>query len=181
VDALTMVCCHPRTTTLPTALELEVAAEAVRLTLRCSSSSLKHKTLGPVGRLLMRQRGAVAAALTRRNLAPAVRDAVVAQRDWLHWLGATLLGSLYPGASHQRSFMALELLGLLLDAFGDLLNPALPSPSWGPGLAALKPSQFQPFAPDFCSEGTVQLLLGEQCVPRVLTDWLCRHVGFMFA
>jgi len=34
VDALTMVCCHPRTTTLPTALELEVAAEAVRLTLR---------------------------------------------------------------------------------------------------------------------------------------------------
>lgn len=64
---------------------------------RCPSSSLKHKTLGPLGCLLMRQRGAVATALSRRNVAPAVRDAVAAQRDWLHWLGGTLLGSLYPG------------------------------------------------------------------------------------
>jgi hypothetical protein len=34
VDALTMVCCHPKTTALPTELELAVAAEAVRLSLR---------------------------------------------------------------------------------------------------------------------------------------------------
>ena len=45
----------------------------------------------------MRQRGAVGTALSRRDVAPAVMRAVVAQRDWLHWLGATLLGSLYPG------------------------------------------------------------------------------------
>lgn len=31
------------------------------------------------------------------------------------------------GASYQRSFMALELLALLLETFGDLLNPALVS------------------------------------------------------
>ena len=43
-----------------------------------------------------------------------------------------------------------------------LPHPCLqPPPSWGPGLAALKPTQFQPFAPNFCSQGTVQLLLGE--------------------
>lgn len=31
------------------------------------------------------------------------------------------------GATHERSFMALELLHLHLDAFGDLINPALVS------------------------------------------------------
>jgi hypothetical protein len=34
VDALSLVCCHPRTTAPPSQLELGVAAEAVRLTLR---------------------------------------------------------------------------------------------------------------------------------------------------
>lgn len=118
VDALTLACCNPRTTVLPTELELEVAAEAVRLTLRqaltaacaavcmwsgtqlrsrraavsgswrlgtpvalqvphappaatryrpcrCPNSSLKHKVLGPLGRLLMRIRASVAALLSR--------------------------------------------------------------------------------------------------------------------
>jgi hypothetical protein len=55
--------------------------------------------------------------------------AVAAQQRWLHWFGHTLVGSIFPGASHQRSFMALQLLQLLLDAFGDLLNPVLVSPS----------------------------------------------------
>lgn len=60
-----MVCCHPRTTTLPTGLELEVAAEAVRLTLRFVEHVLKkyqalgtqlpetlHKALAPLSHYL---------------------------------------------------------------------------------------------------------------------------------
>jgi hypothetical protein len=54
--------------------------------------------------------------------------AVSAQQRWLHWFGHTLVGSIFPGASHQRSFMALQLLQLLLDAFGDLINSDLVSP-----------------------------------------------------
>lgn len=85
------------------------------LPLRCSSSSLKHKTLAPLGRLFMRQRGAVATALSRRDVAPAVREAVAAQRDWLWWLGSTLLGSLYPGKWWQALWVSYaassEVLG----------------------------------------------------------------------
>lgn len=96
-DALTMVCAHPKTSAMPTAVELEVMAEAVSLTLRCSSSSLKHKTLAPLGRMMLRMRSAVAAALHRRARPPAVVAAVAAQCAWLHWFGRTLLASLYPG------------------------------------------------------------------------------------
>lgn len=116
--------------------------------------------------------------------------------------------------------MALELLGLLLEAFGDLINPELvsgrgsgdgdcdgdcddaaaplewvsiresalvwdcasrfdlrrrhppparlparlqPPPTTSVGLAKLRPHQFEALPPELCSEGTVQLLLGERC------------------
>lgn len=68
--------------------------------------------------------------------------------------------------------------GCLRHALSTLLLPhrscLQPQPSWGPGLAALKPSQFQPFAPSFCSEGTVQLLLGKQgtrAAPACTLEW----------
>jgi hypothetical protein len=51
--------------------------------------------------------------------------ALAAQQRWLHWLEGVLTSSLYPGAPHPRSVMALELLSLQLDAFGDLINPSL--------------------------------------------------------
>lgn len=120
-----MVCCHPKTFAPPKPLELEVASEAILLTLRCPSSSLRHNTLVPLAALLQRTRGAVASALGRRTVVPAAAAAVEAQRAWLHWLGRTLVGSLYPGASHARSCMALELLQLLLEAWGDTLDPSL--------------------------------------------------------
>ncbi|KAL4419934.1 hypothetical protein ABPG75_007032 [Micractinium tetrahymenae] len=160
VDALTLVCCNPRTTVLPTELDLEVASETIRLTLRCPNSSLKHKVLGPLGRLLMRIRSSVAALLSRdRRGSEATLQAVAVQERWLHWFGRSLVDSLYPGATHERSFMALELLHLYLDAFGDLINPALGPPAWSADMAALPPGRFDAFGPRFCTEGTMQLLL----------------------
>ena len=50
---------------------------------------------------------------------------MAALRRWLHWLTGVLLGSLYPGASHERCWLALELLLAVVEAFGDLHNPAL--------------------------------------------------------
>ncbi|KAL4420363.1 hypothetical protein ABPG77_006170, partial [Micractinium sp. CCAP 211/92] len=121
---------------------------------------MKHKVLGPLGRLLMRIRSSVAALLSRdRRGSPATLQAVAAQERWLHWFGRSLVDSLYPGATHERSFMALELLHLHLDAFGDLINPALGPPAWSADMAALPRDRFDTFGPGFCTEGTVQLLL----------------------
>lgn len=68
---------------------------------RCANSSLRHKTLAPLGKLLVRQRGAVAAVLSRRHPPAGALEGVAAQRAWLHWFGRTLLGSLYPGGWEQ--------------------------------------------------------------------------------
>ena len=141
MDALQLVCCHPRTSTLPSALELSSAGHALALALRCSSSGLRSRTLQATTRLLQRTRGGVALALAqagagggdgrdaRAHTAPATAEplppAVAAVEAWLQGLSERLVLSLYPGAPYQRTYMAAELLGMLLDHWGDLLAPEL--------------------------------------------------------
>ena len=196
-DALQLVCCHPRSTALPSVLELSAAAQLALLSLRSSSSGVRSKTLQALSRLLQRMRGGVALALSAagkqsledaapssseaspaapalaaaaaaaaadnsgraageggsaggRSSVPAAErqaqvPAVVAAEAWLQDLSSRLVLSVYPGAPYYRSFMALQLLNLLLDEWGDCLDPGLVSrvgvclatPGFGPGHAAL--------------------------------------------
>ena len=48
---------------------------------------------------------------------------VALSERWLRWLSNTLMASVYPGAPFARTFMAVELLNSLLEAFGDLIVP----------------------------------------------------------
>lgn len=74
------------------------------------------------------------------------------QRRWLGLLCRLCL------SLQQRS---LRCLPSQLRCPGVLLQAV---PAWVGTTAVLKPGQFDPFGPDFCTEGSVQLLLGEWVV-----------------
>lgn len=122
-------------------------------------------------------------ATSNHMLTPDTRAAIKRINEWLQWLTATSLASLYPGAPHERRFLALQLLNNVLDVWQEQppaasaavqspLGAPTPSPQQqqqqGPRVAEkahLQQQQLllpalQPFCPGFFSGGTVTTLLG---------------------
>eukprot|EP00887_Chlorella_sp_A99_P000062 scaffold16.g62.t1 len=171
VDALQLICCHPRSTAPPTALELSVASRALALALRTSSGGLRSKASQALVRLLQRMRGGAALALNPASGGGAAAGAagggspaalppeVAAAEAWLRDLSGRLVLSLYPGAPYQRTYMAIQLLNLLLDTWGDCLNPVLPPCVAKDGSGRMPPGALHPFSPLLASAGAVRCLL----------------------
>ena len=182
--ALQLACVHPRTSALPSIEELTLVQEALNMDLHTTSPSVRQKTIAPLGRLLHRMRIAVGAVLTRpRDFPPGSLEDVARCQAWLQSLSAGILASAYPGAQYGRKFMAVDMICMFLEVFGDVLPPnesphasragdaALPrafrrkgplaAMRKGDGAAGAKltPESFCPFPADFFSESTVKVLL----------------------
>lgn len=185
-DALALVCTHPRSTALPAAAELELAKEALTLSLRCNSASDRQKFLPTFTRLFARIRTGAGAVLTRpKAFPPHAMEDVRRCEAWLQGITAQLVASIYPGAVYGREYMAVELLRGLLELFDDQLalevdpghvgskcrktssssgrtngpSSALRKIDMEVGSGLLVPGAFRPFFPEFLSPDTVDLLL----------------------
>jgi hypothetical protein len=180
-SALQLVCIHPRTTELPTAEELELVQEALNMDMHTTSSYTRQNTIPPLGRLLARIRIASAAILSHPKDFPAGCVEEVKRCElWLQRFSAGLVANCYPRAQYARKYMAVDILCMLLEVYGDLLpipkeqKPFARSKSAfrrkGP-LAALRKGDgaagasltsdlFQPFSEDFYQPSIVNMLLG---------------------
>ncbi len=120
--ALQLVCVHPRTTALPTAEELELVQEALNMDLHTTSSSIRQNMIPPLGRLLARIRIASAAILGRpKDFSVESVEEVRRCEAWLQRFSAGVVANAYPRAQYARKYIAVDILCMLLEVYGDLL------------------------------------------------------------
>ena len=120
--AFQLVCIHPRTTALPTAEELELVQEALNMDMHTTSSFTRQNIVPPLGRLLARIRIASAAIVSRPKDFPADSIQEVRRCEaWLQRFSAGVVANAYPRAQYARKYMAVDILSMLLEVYGDLL------------------------------------------------------------
>jgi len=127
--ALQLICIHPRTTALPTLEELELVQESLNMDMHTTSSFVRQNIIPPLGRLLARIRIGSAAILGRpKDFPPGSIAEVKRCEAWLQRFSAGVVANAYPRAQYARKYMAVDILCMLLEVFGDLL-PSITSTS----------------------------------------------------
>jgi Putative death-receptor fusion protein (DUF2428) len=120
--AFQLVCIHPRTTALPTSEELQLVQEALNMDMHTTSSFTRQNIIPPLGRLLARIRIASAAILGRpKDFPESSIEEVKRCEAWLQRFSAGVVANAYPRAQYARKYMAVDILCMLLEVFGDLL------------------------------------------------------------
>ena len=133
LNALEMVCLHPKMTEAPSQGELEMVKEFLALNMKSSSSNYRQKCMELLKKFFMRLRIARQHIETMRRKAergvrnnkkesfhmPDVKLLGVVKEvdDFLEWLSEHLAAALFPGASFERNIMALELFVITIDVW----------------------------------------------------------------
>ncbi|KAK3121115.1 hypothetical protein QOZ80_8BG0646320 [Eleusine coracana subsp. coracana] len=134
IDAAESLFLNPKTSSLPSSLELSLLKRAVPLNMRCSSTafqmrwtSLFRKFFARVRTALDRQvkQGSWIPSLTSSVKGPdsvGTADATVIQRaedlfQFMKWLSSFLFNSCYPSGPYERKTIAMELILTLLDVW----------------------------------------------------------------
>ncbi|KQJ95224.1 thyroid adenoma-associated protein homolog [Brachypodium distachyon] len=136
IDAAESLFLNPKTSSLPSSLELSLLKEAVPLNMRCSSTAFQMKWTGLFRKFFARVRTALDRQLKQGSWIPSptsivkeanpvgtaiVKDTVVQRAEdlfqFMKWLGSFLFNSCYPSGPYERKTIAMELILILLDVW----------------------------------------------------------------
>ncbi|KAI4995441.1 hypothetical protein ZWY2020_035344 [Hordeum vulgare] len=134
IDAAESLFLNPKTSSLPSSLELSLLKLAVPLNMRCSSTAFQMKWAGLFRKFFARVRTALDRQLKQGSWLPSpnsivkeadpvdtVMDTTVQRAEdlfqFMKWLGSFLFNSCYPSAPYERKTIAMELILILLDVW----------------------------------------------------------------
>ncbi|KAF8747262.1 hypothetical protein HU200_013252 [Digitaria exilis] len=131
IDAAESLFLNPKTSSLPSSLELSLLKEAVPLNMRCSSTAFQMKWTSLFRKFFARVRTALDRQVKQGSWIPSSAsnvkgadsvDAAVTQRaedlfQFMKWLSSFLFNSCYPSGPYERKTIATELILTLLDVW----------------------------------------------------------------
>jgi hypothetical protein len=134
IDAAESLFLNPKTSSLPSSLELSLLKEAVPLNMRCSSTAFQMKWTSLFRKFFARVRTALDRQVKQGSWIPSstatvkgsdsvdAANATVAQRaedlfQFMKWLSSFLFNSCYPSGPYERKTIAMELILTLLDVW----------------------------------------------------------------
>jgi hypothetical protein len=129
IDAAESLFLNPKTSSLPSSLELSLLKEAVPLNMRCSSTAFQMKWTSLFRKFFARVRTALDRQVKHGSWIPSSSiegadsvDAAVTQRaedlfQFMKWLSSFLFNSCYPSGPYERKTIAMELILTLLDVW----------------------------------------------------------------
>lgn len=140
MDAAETLFVNPKTSSLPSHLELSLMKEAVPLNMRCCSTAFQMKWTSLFRKFFSRVRTAlerqvkqgswqpVACSSSNKNGVDSDTNKLVIQRAevlfcFTKWLSCFLLFSCYPSAPYERKTMAMELIQIMINVW-----PIVPLP-----------------------------------------------------
>ncbi|XXG70625.1 hypothetical protein AAC387_Pa07g0062 [Persea americana] len=140
IDAAETLFVNPKTSSLPSPLELTLMKEAVPLNMRCSSTAFQMKWTSLFRKFFTRVRTAlerqikqgswqpVACSSSNKNGVDSDTKKEVIQRaevlfSFTKWLSCFLFFSCYPSAPYERKIMAMELILIMINVW-----PIVPLP-----------------------------------------------------
>lgn len=134
IDAAESLFLNPKTSSLPSSLELSLLKEALPLNMRCSSTAFQMKWTSLFKKVFARVRTALdrqvkqgswlpssTSVVKEANPVDTVKDTVVRRAEelfqFMKWLGSFLFNSCYPSGPYERKTIAMELILTLLDVW----------------------------------------------------------------
>ncbi|XWS44293.1 hypothetical protein CRYUN_Cryun15aG0032500 [Craigia yunnanensis] len=171
VDAAEFLFLNPKTSSLPSLLELSLMKKAVPLNMRSSStgfqmkwSSLFRKFFSRVRTALERQvkQGSWQPCMNHENselcLCKGAEENVVSRAEelfnFMRWLSCFLFFSCYPSAPYKRKIMAMELILIMINIWSVIRSSQESSVSSSPG------SCLYPYSVGITSPDSTFLLVG---------------------
>ncbi|AQK41237.1 thyroid adenoma-associated protein homolog [Zea mays] len=134
IDAAESLFLNPKTSSLPSSLELSLLKEAVPLNMRCSSTAFQMKWTSLFRKFFARVRTALDRQVKQGSWIPSLTSSVkgagsidtskatVVKRaedlfQFMKWLSSFLFNSCYPSGPYERKTIAMELILTLLDVW----------------------------------------------------------------
>jgi hypothetical protein len=134
IDAAESLFLNPKTSSLPSSLELSLLKEAVPLNMRCSSTAFQMKWTSLFRKFFARVRTALDRQLKQGSWHPSptsivkeanpvdtIVDTAVQRADdlfqFMKWLGSFLFNSCYPSGPYESKTIAMELILIQLDVW----------------------------------------------------------------
>ncbi|KAL6658954.1 hypothetical protein ACP70R_002994 [Stipagrostis hirtigluma subsp. patula] len=134
IDAAESLFLNPKTSSLPSSLELSLLREAVPLNMRCSSTAFQMKWTSLFRKFFARVRTALdrqvkqglwipslTSSVKGANYVDTANAAVVHRAEdlfqFMKWLSSFLFNSCYPSGPYERKTIAMELILTLLDVW----------------------------------------------------------------
>ncbi|XP_066350962.1 uncharacterized protein [Miscanthus floridulus] len=134
IDAAESLFLNPKTSSLPSSLELSLLKEAVPLNMRCSSTAFQMKWTSLFRKFFARVRTALDRQVKQGSWIPSLMssvkgadsidtsEATVVKRaedlfQFMKWLSSFLFNSCYPSGPYERKTIAMELILTLLDVW----------------------------------------------------------------
>ncbi|XP_057980177.1 uncharacterized protein LOC131165981 isoform X2 [Malania oleifera] len=140
IDAAELLLLNPKTSSLPSHLELSLMKEAVPLNMRCCSTAFQMKWTSLFRKFFSRVRTALERQFKQGNWRPTgfSNNSEVYQYNrteeiansraedlfhYMKWLSCFLFFSCYPSAPYERKIMAMELILIMVDVWS-IIPPA---------------------------------------------------------
>jgi len=134
IDAAESLFLNPKTSSLPSSLELSLLKEAVPLNMRCSSTAFQMKWTSLFRKFFARVRTALDRQVKQGSWIPSLTSSVKAADSidtseatvvkraedlfrFMKWLSSFLFNSCYPSGPYERKTIAMELILTLLDVW----------------------------------------------------------------
>ncbi|EFH54281.1 hypothetical protein ARALYDRAFT_324042 [Arabidopsis lyrata subsp. lyrata] len=122
VDAAETLFLNPKTSSLPSPLELYLMKEAVPLNMRSSSTGFQMKWTSLFRKFFLRVRTSLEKQYKLGSLQPLKSDKSAVLRaeslfKFMRWLSSFLYLSCYPSAPYRRKIMATELIQIMIEVW----------------------------------------------------------------
>lgn len=168
VDTAEFLLLNPKTSSLPSHLELTLMKEAIPLNMRSSSTAFQMKWGSLFRKFFSRVRTSLERQLKQRSWKPLmngeeaslsskIEETVVGRANdlfhFMRWLSCFLFFSCYPSAPYKRKIMAMELIQIMIDVW-----PIVPSSSRSGNLS--QESSISPYNEGISSPDSTFLLVG---------------------
>ncbi|KZV45645.1 thyroid adenoma-associated protein [Dorcoceras hygrometricum] len=177
MDAAETLFLNPKTSSLPSSLELSLMRRAVPLNMRCCSTSFQMKWNSMFRKFFSRVRTALERQLKLGTWKPIVSadsngvclyteaEKIIEHRandllDFMKWLSCFLFFSCYPSAPYERKIMAMELILIMLNVW------PLVRPSLGNQEVVWSETNLHPYSKGFTLPNSTLLLVGS-----VIDSW----------
>ncbi|XP_044131476.1 thyroid adenoma-associated protein homolog [Bufo gargarizans] len=157
LDAMSLLCCGPRTNQPPSSHELQLLKKYLPYNMGCDNPGFRQQLQAVLRRVLERLRdGAMSALRKGRTEEETVAQAI----DFTDWMFHLSISSLTPAANYQRRCSALITLCSVLETFTDRWSPQRKKGQPPHDVSILLNSAKQKGCWDFLSAGSMQALLG---------------------
>lgn len=132
VDAAESLFLNPKTSSLPSSLELSLMKEAVLLNMRCCSTAFQMKLTSLFRKFFSRVRTALERQLKQgiwqplasndnKDIDKTATDRAEDLFQFMKWLSNFLFFSVYPSAPYERKIMAMDLMLIMNNAWSIVL------------------------------------------------------------